>query len=78
MATQPKSRAGSSKPAGPANKALKVVALQEHGRHRAGRFWPQEPVTVALSELTDKDVELIQGDPKLHAVEVDIEPPAAA
>lgn len=79
MATKPRNaRDTSPQPAGPANKGLKVAALQENGRHRAGRFWPQEATTVPLAKLTEEDVEAIKADPKLFSQEVDIEPPAEA
>ena len=44
---------------------LQVIALQEGGRHRAGRHWPQEHVTVAIDEFTDDQVEQLLGDKKL-------------
>ena len=59
--------------AGPATKGLKVIARPQTFR-RAGYAFTREPVTIALSELTPEQVELLKAEPSLVVQEVDIEP----
>jgi hypothetical protein len=57
---------------------LRIVALQEGGRHRAGRHWPQEETTVPVDEFSDEQIEQLLGDKKLMVVEVDLEVASAS
>lgn len=70
MATDKKSKA-----AGPATKGLKVIARRDNFR-RAGHVFGSEAVVIALSELTDEQVEQLKNEPLLVVQEVDIKPEA--
>ena len=61
--------------AGPAGKGLRVVAKVD-GFRRAGRPWEGTTV-VAYADLTDAQVEALQGESMLIVDEVDIKPDAA-
>lgn len=54
-------------------KGLKVAALQEGGRYRAGRHWSKEPTTVALAELSSDQIAQLRGDALLVVIDVEIE-----
>lgn len=61
-----------SKPAGPANKGLKVIPKRA-GFRRGGIAWPEEGKTVPLSELTIEQAEQITEEKMLVSQIVDIE-----
>ena len=63
--------------AGPETRGLKVVARRDTFR-RAGHVFGSEPKTLALSDLTEDQVDAIKGDSQLVVQEVDIEPAAKA
>lgn len=44
---------------------VRVVALQDEGRHRAGRHWPTEATEVSIDDFTDDQLEQLLNDPKL-------------
>ena len=71
MATSKIPARSDAQPVSPVAKFLKIAAIQENGRHRAGRFWPQEPTTVAASEFDQDQLELLKGDKKLMVIEFD-------
>lgn len=56
----------------PPTKGLKIASIQEGGRHRAGRFWPQEATTVLVSEFKPHELEALREDKKLLVVDVDL------
>lgn len=60
--------------AGPADKGLRVVARPQNGFRRAGFHFNAEGSTLALSELTDEQVEQLRAEPQLVVVDVDITP----
>lgn len=59
-------------------KGIKVAALQEGGRYRAGRHWSKEPATVPASQFTREQLEQLRGDALLIVIDVDIEADATA
>jgi hypothetical protein len=71
MATKSKTTPAAAA-AGPANKGLKVVCATE-GFRRGGRAFGREAVIVPLSELSADQAQAILEEPRLAAVEVDIE-----
>lgn len=44
---------------------IAVRCTRKRGIWRAGRFWPPEPVAVALADLSDEQFEQINGEPLL-------------
>lgn len=64
-------------PAAPV-KGIKVAALQEGGRYRAGRHWSKEPATVPASDFTREQLAQLRGDALLVVIDVDIEADATA
>lgn len=62
--------------AGPADKGLRVQARHPQGMRRAGRHWPAEGVTVSLADLSEEQLEAIEGEPGLMVARVDM--PASA
>lgn len=60
-----------TKPAGPANKGLKIVS-RPAGFMRCGRMFTAEPTTIALSDLTVDEVDRLNAEPLLVVQEVDI------
>jgi hypothetical protein len=64
------------KAAGPETKGLKVTARPASFR-RAGYSFGSEPRVIALSDLTQEQVEQLEGDTNLVCQRVDIEAPAA-
>jgi hypothetical protein len=60
------------KPAGPANKGLRIVARVD-GFRRAGRAWPAAGVDVPFDELDADQVEALKNESMLVVSEVDIE-----
>ena len=62
------------KPAGPADKGLRIVARKDVFR-RCGRTFGAEAVTIPLADLTQEDVTALKDEPQLVVVDVDIEPP---
>lgn len=60
------------KAAGPATKGLRIVARSDKGFRRCGRAFSAEGTTLALSELTEDEVEALKGEAQLVVVEVDI------
>lgn len=69
MATQVK-----TKNAGPANRALRIVAKRD-GFRRAGRVFGSEAVTLSLNVLSQDQYEQLVSEPMLVVNEVDIEAP---
>ncbi|MBI5334738.1 MAG: hypothetical protein HZB72_09180 [Burkholderiales bacterium] len=59
-------------------KGIKVAALQEGGRYRAGRHWSKEPATVPVSDLSGEQLAQLRGDALLVVIDVDIEADATA
>ena len=69
MATQAKTRN-----AGPANRALRIVAKRD-GFRRAGHVFGSAAVTLPLNVLSDDQYEQLKSEPMLVVSEVDIEAP---
>lgn len=44
---------------------VRVIAMQEGGRHRAGRHWPDQAVEVSIDEFSEEQLEQLLTDPKL-------------
>jgi hypothetical protein len=66
---------GQSNAAAPVSQSthgLKVTSSQA-GFRRAGRAWSTTPTVIALSELTDREVELLKGEPMLSVEQVRLE-----
>lgn len=57
--------AKTGKPEGIQPTHVRVFALQEQGRHRAGRHWPPEEVILPIDDFTEEDLEKLLRDPKL-------------
>ena len=76
MATSPKASKVKPDPTLP-RKALKVISSQP-GFRRAGYAFGPEPVTIPLDELSPEQVEAIENEPKLVAVEVELPPEQAS
>jgi hypothetical protein len=66
-----------AKNVGPADKGLKVTARPSSFR-RAGFTFTSEARVVPLSELTEEQIALIEGDTNLVSQRVDIETPEAS
>lgn len=66
--------ANKAKAAGPATRGLKVIARAATFR-RAGHVFGAEPVTIALADLTEDQVEQLKSETMLVVQEVDIEQP---
>lgn len=62
------------KAAGPETKGMKVTARPASFR-RAGYTFGSEPRVIALSDLTQEQVEQLEADTNLVCQRVDIEPP---
>ena len=60
------------KPAGPADKGLRIVARPQQGFRRAGMSFSAEGATVSLSELTEEQVADLRAEPQLVVVDVDM------
>lgn len=58
-------------------RGLEVSSIRD-GYRRAGRAWMIEPVIVPLAELTDEQIELLEWDVNIRAVEVDLPTSAPA
>lgn len=71
MATAKKNQ----KPAGDANKGIKVISRPSTFR-RAGYTFTAEPTVIPLSDLSDEQLEQIESEPNLVSQRVDIELPA--
>lgn len=54
-----------ARPAGGTGEGLKVIARAPQGIRRAGRHWPAETTTVALADLTEDQLELLEKEPGL-------------
>lgn len=67
------------KAAGPADKGLRIVSRKDSFR-RCGRAFGIEPVVIALADLSDEEVALLENEPQLLVARVDIniDPPAKA
>lgn len=65
------------KPAGPANKGLRIVARKDLFR-RCGRAFGAEPVVIPLTDVSAGEVEILKAEAQLVVVDVDIEPPKDA
>lgn len=57
---------------------VRVIALQEGGRHRAGRHWPDQAVEISIDEFNEEQLEQLLTDPKLSVNFALIEPQAPA
>ena len=70
-------RKSSSKLAGASTQGIVVVAKRAEF-YRAGRRFGHEPVQIALSELTEEQLEVLKDEPMLVVRDVDIESSDAA
>lgn len=70
VAPAPKNKANASAPAGTATEALRVVPKRA-GFRRAGFAFPEEGMSIPLSELTVEQLEQLENEPMLvtHRVE---------
>lgn len=64
------------KAAGPADKGLRIVARKDAFR-RCGRVFGAEAVEIALADLTEEEVELLEQETQLVVTRVDIKPAPA-
>ncbi|MDH0494251.1 HI1506-related protein [Comamonas aquatica] len=62
-AAAPKAKAA-TRPAGPATEAIKVVPKRA-GFRRAGYAFPEEGQTIALSELSEEQLQQLEAEPML-------------
>ena len=60
------------KPAGPADKGIRVVSRPQGGFRRAGMHFSAEGTTLALSDLTAEQVQALRDESQLVVVDVDI------
>ncbi len=60
------------KPAGASTQAIKVIPKRA-GFRRAGYSFPEEGLTIRLSELTDKQLDQLENEPMLVLVPVEVE-----
>lgn len=66
-----------TKPAGTSTQAIKVIPKRA-GFRRAGYAFPEEGLTIRLSELTDEQLSQLENEPMLVVVPVEVEAPATA
>ncbi|MCO8248482.1 HI1506-related protein [Comamonas thiooxydans] len=64
-----------TKPAGTSSQAIKVIPKRA-GFRRAGYAFPEEGLTIRLSELTDEQLAQLENEPMLVVVPVEVEAPA--
>ena len=74
-AAAPKAKA-TDKPAGLATEAIKVVPKRA-GFRRAGLAFPEEGLTISLSELSEAQLEQLESEPMLVTHRVTVDAPAA-
>jgi len=77
MSNQKKPAQQKSKPAGASTQAVKVIPKRA-GFRRAGFAFPEEGLTIRLSELTDKQLDQLESEPMLVVIPVEVEEPATA
>lgn len=77
MSNQKKPAQQKIKPAGTSTQAIKVIPKRA-GFRRAGYAFPQEGLTIRLSELTDEQLAQLENEPMLVVVPVEVEEPATA
>ena len=77
MSNQKKPAQQKSKPAGASTQAVKVIPKRA-GFRRAGFAFPEEGLTIRLSELTDKQLDQLESEPMLVVIPVEVEAPATA
>jgi hypothetical protein len=65
------------KPAGSADKGLKIVARKDSFR-RCGRVFGAEPTVISLADLSEDDVTTLKDEPQLVVVECDMPVEAGA
>lgn len=61
-----------TKPAGTSSQAIKVIPKRA-GFRRAGYAFPEEGLTIRLSELTDEQLAQLENEPMLVVVPVEVE-----
>lgn len=76
MSNQKKPAQQKSKPAGTSTQAIKVIPKRA-GFRRAGFAFPEEGLTIRLSELTDKQLDQLESEPMLVVIPVEVEAPEA-
>lgn len=77
MSNQKKPAQQKSKPAGTSTQAIKVIPKRA-GFRRAGFAFPEEGLTIRLSELTDKQLDQLESEPMLVVIPVEVEAPETA
>lgn len=77
MSNQKKPAQQKSKPAGTSTQAIKVIPKRA-GFRRAGFAFPEEGLTIRLSELTGKQLDQLESEPMLVVIPVEVEAPATA
>ena len=77
MSTPKKQIQQKAKPAGTVTEAIKVIPKRA-GFRRAGFAFPEEGLTIRLSELTDKQLDQLESEPMLVVIPVDVEEIATA
>lgn len=77
MSTPKKPTQQKAKPAGTSTQAIKVIPKRA-GFRRAGYAFPEEGLTIRLSELTDKQLDQLENEPMLVVVPAEVEAPATA
>ena len=66
-----------TKPAGTSSQAIKVIPKRA-GFRRAGYAFPEEGLTIRLSELTGEQLAQLENEPMLVVIPVEVEAPATA
>ena len=64
-----------AKPAGKSTEAIKVIPKRA-GFRRAGYAFPEEGLTIRLSELNDKQLEQLENEPMLVVMRMEVEAPS--
>ena len=64
-----------AKPAGAVTEAIKVIPKRA-GFRRAGYAFPEEGLTIRLSELNDKQLEQLENEPMLVVMRMEVEAPS--
>ena len=77
MSTPKKQVQQKTKPAGTSTQAIKVIPKRA-GFRRAGYAFPEEGLTILLSELTDKQLAQLENEPMLVVVSVEVDAPSTA
>ena len=75
MSTPKKQIQQKAKPAGTATEAIKVIPKRA-GFRRAGYAFPEEGLTIRLSELNDKQLDQLENEPMLVVMRMEVEAPS--